>query len=705
MLEFFKNLFVEDFMPHGYCYKWDAQVLWLHVVSDLLTALAYYSIPVALIVFLRKRKDIGKMKLVFWLFVLFILFCGSTHLLDVYTIWNPSYRLAGLVKAITALVSVITAVVLWPIIPRALQIPSIQELERLNAQLKDEIKQKEASEKALLAYQNTLEATVQERTQDLENINEELRAQIQANESSQAQIGFQASLLNQVQNPIIAIDTDFKIIYWNSFAEKIFGWSSEEALGKKPRELYLRTLNEEDISPEFVETMYSNTKWESEFICQTKSGETVPIYFVSSPIHDSQQHITGFVTVAFDLSERKAIENELREAKEKAEESVRVKQDFLSTMSHEIRTPLNAIIGFTELLLLENPKPKQVSSLKTLKFAGGNLLALINDILDFNKIEAQKLTLEEIPFFIKLLIQRLEQLYKPQAKEKNIQLITWLDPQLPKKIKGDELRISQILTNLMGNAIKFTEDGQVKVSVRVIEESEEDFALRFEVSDTGIGIPKDKQTVIFEAFQQAASDTTRRFGGTGLGLAIAQKLVALHQSQIGLISEEGKGSTFSFVLHLKKADKENELNEDKNSIAVTKGSVKFPKKTILVVDDNGINQIITGRFLERWGFEVVFADNGKIALELLQNTEVSQKIALILMDIYMPEMDGYTASKAIRAIEVLSSIPIIALTASIIENSKPKVYEAGMNDYLTKPFRLEDLRRILEKYLLDNDSD
>lgn len=699
MLDFFRQLLAVDFMPHGYCYMWNPEILWLHILSDLLIALSYYSIPVGLIIFVRKRTDLNSFKSVFWLFILSIFFCGTTHVLSIYTIWTPAYRLSGFIKAITAVVSLVTAVLLWPMIPRALQIPSQKDLAKLNEQLQQEILKKEAYEQELLENQAKLESIVQERTKDLERTNEELLAQIKENKTSQAQIYFQASLLNQVQNSVIAIDKEYKIIYWNRFAEETFGWSEQEALGKRPTELYLRAETESVITDDFEKEMYVQPKWENEFDCLTKDEEIIPTYFVSSSIKDENQSITGFVAIAFDLREQKKLENELRAAKDKAEESVKAKQDFLSTMSHEIRTPLNAVIGFSELLLLEDPKPEQVQSLQTLKFAGENLLGLINDILDFHKIEAHKLVLEETPFSIKILINRLAQLYRPLAKEKNLSLETYLDPRLPKKVLGDALRLSQILTNLISNAIKFTKEGSVVLSVFIEQEMDTHYQIQFEVEDTGIGIPIDKQALIFESFQQANSDTTRKFGGTGLGLTITQKLIELHQSEIKLESYQEKGSKFYFTLSFLK---NNQTRSTKNLETIYNTNLPDEKhstqKLILVVEDNAINQIITGRFLEMWGLEVVFAENGKIALEMLEDTSIQKNLALIFMDIYMPEMDGYTTTENIRKMKVFDNIPIIALTASIIEFSKPKIAAVGMNDYLTKPFKSEDLKKMLLKY-------
>ena len=387
-------------------------------------------------------------------------------------------------------------------------------------------------------------------------------------------------------------------------------------------------------------------------------------------------------------------QEELIYAKEKAEDAARAKQQFASIMSHEIRTPLNAVIGMTNLLLMENPRENQINELNTLKFSAENLLLLVNDILDFSKIEAGKVVLEKIEFEPRKMIHNLKNSYQFKADEKGIFINTFIDEDIPMYLFADTTRLSQILNNLVSNAIKFTEKGIVEISLRQLPHlNHQESKIRFEISDTGIGIPKEKINTIFESFSQANTDTTRKYGGSGLGLTITQKLIELHRSNIFVESEVGKGTTFYFDLILpighinKNVDEEQSVYEEK----------KFDSKKILLVEDNPLNQIIACRFLEKWGVEVDIADNGIKALEILNNRNYD----LILMDIHMPEMNGIEATKIIRTHEnkLLHNIPIIAITAAAMENDKEKLLSYGLNDYVSKPFNPEDLQKKLADYL------
>jgi CheY-like chemotaxis protein/two-component sensor histidine kinase len=361
-------------------------------------------------------------------------------------------------------------------------------------------------------------------------------------------------------------------------------------------------------------------------------------------------------------------------------------------MSHEVRTPLNAVIGMTNILLMDNPRENQIQELSTLKFAAENLLSLVNDILDFSKIESGKVLLEQITFDLPVMVTNLRNSYQFKADEKNIKINAIIDETIPHQLIGDPTRIAQILNNLVSNAIKFTDIGYVDVSVRVLGMNTEKATIRFEVSDSGIGISAEKHHTIFESFSQANSDTTRKYGGTGLGLTITKKLIELHQSNIFIESEIGKGSTFYFDLTFNISSEKllpipnfDDLGE-KNMVG----------KRILLVEDNPFNQLIATKFLEKWSAIVETAENGRVALEILSKTN---NFDLILMDIQMPELDGIETTKAIRKLDdiALQRIPIIALTAVAMENDKEKLLNDGMNDYISKPFNPTELyKKILQ---------
>ena len=357
-------------------------------------------------------------------------------------------------------------------------------------------------------------------------------------------------------------------------------------------------------------------------------------------------------------------------------------------MSHEMRTPLNAVIGLTHYLMLEKPREDQLKNLKILDFSAQNLLALVNDILDFNKIEAGKISIEKVDFSLKEIIDGISHSLELKADEKNIDLFFLIDPEIPDLLVGDPIRLSQILNNLIGNAIKFTEKGSVTVEIKLEELATDACRIHFSIKDTGIGIPEEKIDYIFETFTQASSDTTRKFGGTGLGLAITKRLLEVHGSEIQVKSKEGEGSVFSFSLTYAKAAGQPPVKQKSN----------FEEKAlqgihILIVEDDSINVLLAESFLNKWGALTDTAENGRVAVERVREKYYD----LVLMDLQMPEMDGYQASEAIRALEgdYFKTVPIIALTAGATTDIREEVLAKGMNGYMTKPFNPEELFSVI----------
>jgi signal transduction histidine kinase/CheY-like chemotaxis protein len=398
---------------------------------------------------------------------------------------------------------------------------------------------------------------------------------------------------------------------------------------------------------------------------------------------------------AFEVSEKEytAVNSSLKQTKEVAEKAAQAKSDFLSTMSHEIRTPMNAVIGFTNLLQELSPTPEQAEYLKLLKFSAENLLVLINDILDFNKIEAGKIEFEEADYNLKDLINNIRLSLSQNANEKNIKVEFFFDNNLPPMVKGDSTRFGQILTNLINNAIKFTHEGSVTIRASLNSRLADRTVIDFEVADTGIGIEEEKLEHIFESFTQAAADTTRKFGGTGLGLAITRKLLEMMGSEINVKSEFGKGSVFYFTLSMKNSV-QHTISETNNQPGIKQKSLSGLK--ILIADDNHINIIMIKQFMKAWDIECDTAKNGVIALELVKVNHYQ----LVLMDLEMPEMDGYQCTAEIRRLpgDFFKNLPIIALTASSIPDIKDKAYIAGMNDFVNKPFNPNELYRKIAAY-------
>ncbi|MCX6290738.1 MAG: ATP-binding protein [Bacteroidetes bacterium] len=393
-----------------------------------------------------------------------------------------------------------------------------------------------------------------------------------------------------------------------------------------------------------------------------------------------------------DINRRVLVEKQLRFAQQKAEQSAIMKEQFMANMSHEIRTPMNAIIGFANLLSKTKLDEKQTRQLKAIQTSGENLLNIINDILDFSKIEAGMVSIEKIPFSPAALLHSVNTMFAPKAKDKKIQFDFYTPTELPQAVIGDPARLTQILLNLINNAIKFTSEGSISVKTELVSEENDNVTIQFTVKDTGIGIPKEKLDEIFERFTQANTDTSRKYGGSGLGLSITKKLIELQGGTIHVQSAEGVGSSFSFSIQYKKTA----ASIRPERIQPTQPKLKTKLK-ILVAEDNILNQHLAESLLTQWGFEFDIVENGKIAIEKLKQKEFD----LMLMDIQMPEMNGYDAAHHIRK-NLQLNLPIIAMTAHVLPGEKDKCLSYGMTDYISKPIRESELFDLISKYIGTN---
>ena len=503
------------------------------------------------------------------------------------------------------------------------------------------------------------------------------------------------------QTPVSIVITDVAgyIEFVNPKFSELTGYTSEEAVGRNPRVLKSGNTPKSTYK-DLWETIKSGKIWQGEFHNKSKDGSLFWEHATISPLRDSAGSITHFIAVKENITEKKIIMEQLVYAKEQAEAATRAKGDFLATMSHEIRTPMNGVIGMTGLLLDTELDEKQRLYAETVSRSGDHLLTLINDILDFSKIESGKMDIELLDFDLRQTLEETTLMFGQRADEAGLKLACRMEPDVPQYLKGDPGRVRQIVTNLVGNAIKFTSQGSVIVNASLASEQDDCAIVRFEIIDTGIGIPASRLAAIFEPFTQASGSTSRKYGGTGLGLAICKQLAELMGGEIGVTSEMGKGSTFWFNARFERCS-ESEVEQlvrlSEQQTTVVNSSANRTAR-ILLAEDNIINQKVAQGILNQLGFKCDVVANGEEAVQALEMIDYD----LVLMDCQMPVMDGFEAAAIIRSPESVvynRDVPIIAMTANAMKGDREKCLAAGMNDYLSKPVKKGELAGRLDSWL------
>ncbi len=529
------------------------------------------------------------------------------------------------------------------------------------------------------------------------DVTEKERAEI---ELQQTKARLQAVLDAATQMSVIATDMQGLIDVFNTGAERMLGYTAEEMVGQQtPTIIHLesevrkrgeemsqqfgRTIQGFDV---FVEFARQGTNEEREWTYVRKDGSQLPVNLVVTARRDRNHQIVGFLGIATDISARKTAEEAMRKAKEAAEAANRAKSDFLANMSHEIRTPLNAVIGMTELVRDTELTVTQREYLEMVQESGESLLAVINDILDFSKIEAGKLSLEESPFNLREVLGDTMKSLALRAHRKQLELACHVAPDVPFAVEGDPHRLRQIVINLVGNAIKFTEVGEVLLDVALQPQADDSLMLHFRVQDTGIGIPENKLDSIFEAFEQADTSTTRRYGGTGLGLAIVASLVDLMGGNVWVESEIHRGSVFHFTIRYRRASAEN----------VTTATTVYPPMLnglrVLIVDDNTTNRRILVEMLTNWAMQPVSVASVAEAIgELERMSRAGTPYALILTDSNMPDQDGFELARIIKANRTLCGSMLMMLTSADRPEDLSRCQEHGISSYLIKPIKQSEL--------------
>ena len=512
---------------------------------------------------------------------------------------------------------------------------------------------------------------------------------ITGRKTAEEQLKLLSLVASSTTSGVVINNRNGEVEWINTAFEKITGYNLADVQGKHLGDALKGELTDVSIIERSRRLSKNKQSFEVDLLAYRKDGQQLWISVINSVILTPDGDVDKYIEVIIDITSKKKVELELISAKEQAVQLNRAKDMFISVMSHEIRTPLNAVIGMSRLLLENDPLDSQKENLDILQFSAENLMTLINDVLDFTKIETGNIELEKADVNLREMIHRVVNSMQYRANESNIYLKENVDDTLPEFVVADSARLVQVLLNLVNNALKFTEKGGVDIDLKVLEQTDTNIRVKFSVTDTGIGIANDKLGTIFESFKQAEADTTRKYGGTGLGLAISKRLVELHDSRLNVDSVLGEGSTFWFIITFNKAKHHTTTTKDKMETGL--------RLNVLVVDDNQINRILVNKVLQKWGVQADFAENGQEAVDKIVS---GMNYDVVLMDVHMPIMGGMEATRVIRLKEeaYFQQLPIIALTASMLSSEVNQMTDAGMNDFILKPFDQKILFDKLSRY-------
>ncbi|AFZ27020.1 PAS domain S-box [Cylindrospermum stagnale PCC 7417] len=697
MSELWINLFSSSpFIPHGHCYLWKTDLVWLHLISDSVIALAYYSIPATLFYFVRKRQDLP-FNWIFLLFSGFILACGTTHIMEIWTLWYPTYWLSGLIKAVTAMLSMLTAVELVPLVPQALALKSPAQLKQANEELQTQITERLRVEEELRKYQNHLEDLVGFRTSEITRTNEQLKQEIAERQrilsvlrQSEERYRYLAESIPQL---VWTADAEGYSDYFNRNWCEYTGLAVEQSVGSR----WLAALHPDDVESAdqvWVNAVNNGISYENEYRFKRAADGSYRWHLARGlPLKDEQGRVVKWFGTCTDIDEQKQILQERvhlleleQTARAKAETANRIKDEFLAVLSHELRTPLNAILGWSQLLQTHSFEPEKTSqALATIERNAKLQVQLIEDLLDTSRILQGKLTLKITNINLVSTVLSALDTMRLALETKSIQVNTIFEPNVG-IILGDSTRLQQVVWNLLSNAVKFTpKGGKVEVQLRQV-----DGYAQIIVSDTGKGINPEFLPYAFDYFQQADSSSVRKFGGLGLGLAIVRNIVDMHGGIVTAESPgEGQGSTFTASLPLRQDQSLSMSDVENQPLLLAPLSLSLAGVQVLIVEDDADSRDFVVFVLEQEGAVAIAVSSAFEALQVLIQT----KPAVLVSDISMPDMDGYMLIRQVRTLtpEAGGQIPAIALTAYARDDDQQQALQAGFQIHLSKPLNAEKL--------------